>query len=762
VTSFATAAAARASELVVAFQLEGDGTSAGLRVYCSEVPTFAVGNALYRNWIREWPTLLSEQVDPEGGVPEAASFQVSVLDYGDAFTATWGKVDAEPTTHLDGAIAVGDLTIDVDDASAFSANDIIYVGAEAMTISGISSNELTVTRASLDTTAYLAADGAAVFAAPQFLMGRRLRLFAIPTDAGSWSDAYELGVYHVDALAFSPDFHSYEISARSQAKYLSRVASTNALTAYQVKEINGFGNLRVDPISTGPSVLWSVLGNVWNDNEAWMKVEDEVIRVDPRTITPDILGRAELGTKHGGDIDGLGHWVYGADPTGPCAFRWHPFDTAYDAATYARASHAWEKSAHAADIILCLLTSSAHADDGFEIGNGFTAAVGDPACWSSLPVGYGIGVPAARIDLPSFLRFRQDNPDALFPFFHFGDEPVPFSELITDNFLRPLGAFLTTEGGTIKIKQPRFPKKGETTTAWGDDDLLATYADGVMVPDLSARKDAGSQYTSVTFVLRSDGGEDIRTTLSAGDVIGWSTPSSHYASEARTLTIDVPSVRAGGAGDALADEYASRKLWRLYRPRWVLGVRVGIDQYARGPGDLIAVTFADLPDEAAGTRGWTAVKCELTERAFSISPDHVGMTAELYSWGPGLNAGWVAPSAYATGVSGPDGDGDYAIGTYANLYTDASAVGDMASDDASAFAVGDKVMLLNPDGSVASAANQTVTTVAAGQLDVDGNWSGTLAAGLIVAYDDGANAASQQTDDFVYWTESPIWRFGDL
>ena len=761
-TTFVTAAGEHGAQWVVAYTIEGDGDNTGQYRYCTEAPDH--GGALYRDWISEWPVLLSERVDPEGGVPEAASLEIETLDFDDTLTSTW-KVEAAPSAYCNGSVNATTTSIVVDDASGYSADEVKYLGAEAVIIDSISVNTLTVTRGALDTEAHPHDDGAALFDSPQYLMGRRIRLYMIPKDSDAWSDGRELGVYHIDGLTLSQDLHSFRFSARSQAKYLSRVVANYTTYRWDATPVSGFSMLALTPRSVhrGGFYDWTVATNAWSDNLSWMVLNDEVLRVSSQFITPEIMQRGELGTVADGDVSrGEAVLVMGADPTGPCAFRFHPYAAGYHATGYTRTSNGWTKTAHAADIMLCILTSSARTEDGFETLNGFQPAAGHAGgCWSSLPIGYGMGVPASKIDLASFITFKAANPQAVFPYFYFGHEPISAAELLATAFLRPLGAFLTTEDGTIKIKQPRFATTGATSTAWGADQLLGTASGGQTKPEISASKEESSQYTSVTYVARSPRGHEQFTTYRSGDVVGWGAPRSYYGSDARDLRIDVPSLRAGQS-DPLIAEMASRKLFRLHRPRWRLSAKTGIDQYAIAPGDLVALTFADLPDEVAGARGWTGVRCEATERAFSADPGFTGINWELFSWGPGLNAGWVAPSFYAVSVSGPDGEGDYKISGWLRHYCDGEAQGDMPSSDPAAFAVNDEVMLLNPDGSVASAAQETVTAVGTTSVTVSGNWSGTLTAGLIVAYDDSTNAAAQQTDDFAYWSYSPLWRYGDL
>tara|TARA_R110002167_G_scaffold57017_12_gene161687 strand:+ start:2570 stop:3481 length:912 start_codon:yes stop_codon:yes gene_type:complete len=74
-------------------------------------------------------------------------------------TATTHATDYTSLTTLDGAISsTGATSVPVDDASSLSVDDIIRVGSEAMRVTAISTNTLTVTRGWHGTTAATASD----------------------------------------------------------------------------------------------------------------------------------------------------------------------------------------------------------------------------------------------------------------------------------------------------------------------------------------------------------------------------------------------------------------------------------------------------------------------------------------------------------------------------------------------------------------------------------------------------------------------------
>ena len=110
------------------------------------------------------------------------------------------------TTTLNGAISsTGATSVPVTDASGLLAGEIIVVDDEHMTISSISSNTLTVTRASYSTTAATHTDGSTVSVGwttdtkdTQFLTVWDERLWGISYEGQLWSAA-AVGTEHDDA-----------------------------------------------------------------------------------------------------------------------------------------------------------------------------------------------------------------------------------------------------------------------------------------------------------------------------------------------------------------------------------------------------------------------------------------------------------------------------------------------------------------------------------------------------------------------------------
>jgi archaellin len=88
------------------------------------------------------------------------------LDYGEVVEITVGffsTTDSTTTVNEGSVFVSSDTTLTVAAGGVFAVNDIIYLEDEQMTITAISTNDLTVTRGDNGTTATSHADGISVF-----------------------------------------------------------------------------------------------------------------------------------------------------------------------------------------------------------------------------------------------------------------------------------------------------------------------------------------------------------------------------------------------------------------------------------------------------------------------------------------------------------------------------------------------------------------------------------------------------------------------
>ncbi len=772
--TFAAAAADSSARWIIIITIEGSGTSSGIYRYCSEVPTYAAGNALYRDWLLEeaWPDILSEAVDVLGGVPDSGAITAEIVDLDDSLTSEW-RIDrtAETTLSDPGGISSSDTTIIFADATNLAQNDVVYIGSEAIVLGTKSVNTFSsCTRGALDTLATSHDDGLAVFRSINYLQGRRIRLYLVPKDGDSASDETQIGpAYHIDRYALGSGLNAWRLEASSDLRMLTRLIAGDTVVSYSARTVGDAYQLFIRPQNlpsryVDPQNLFDDM-DPWTEGEAYFKIGDEVIKTDT-SLSPIILERGALGTKPGGAIDPeeTAHIVFAADRNGPSPFR-------HSESNSTSRDHTWLKVEDPASIMLCILTSSAHVDDGLELTNG-DATYGN---FSGLPVtegggGYGLGIPASQIDFASFIDVRDRTANYAFPYFFIGGEPQQFAELVTEHFLKLLGAYLTTTGGKIALKLPSIPKQQDSATTWDTDVLLQEDGEGRLhSTTLLPEADTSHVHTTVIINTRGPAGETIPYTFTDADFEGWQVAKHYHSRTSAPLVVEAPSVRGGTAeADALAEDAAMRKLFRFRRPQWGLPAKTGIGQYARGPGDLVQITHDDLPDLQAGTRGWTSVYSQIVSGETRLGDNFTGIDWRLLGFGPGLKAGRIAPSARIHAVAGN------VCTVSTDVYTDPNNQAGWSTPDSTDFDVSDVVRLLNPDGSEADSGTQIVSASSGNSITLDGNFSGNLAAELILVFAQHDDCVAAQTGEFVFYaartdappniqasTEEP-WRYGEL
>jgi len=784
VVTFADAVARTGGRWVVIVTIAGDGnqdTADGQYRYCTDVPAYAAGDKLYRPWIAEdgLPDVLSEAVDRLGGIPEAGSVTLTILDGidgpdKDVLTSTW-RTRRAPATYLIAELTAGATTVDVEDGTLLpTAPFLVYIGAECMRCTNVTTDTMTLERAALDSDAYPHHSGDAVYLSPPTMFGRTLRVKLVPHDGDDADEETTIGTFYLDRKGLTEDLCAYRLEGRTTMGVLGKRIGTDRLALQFVQTLTS-GRIQLGTVGPPPRRLATLDGQIaamdpWGEDEALFLINDEVVRLDVASpFTPLVLGRAQLGTQvikrdfENGDPVSI---VLSADPDQTaCAFRYSPGPSPSED----RGSGTWTKTGHWVDIALCILTSSHHEDDGLELLN-YVAANGN---YSSLPVGWGLGFPASRIDWGSFLEVRQATPDWRFPNF-FLSSSARASELLTQHFLRPLAAYFTTDNGNLGIRLPRIPLTGQTLPAW-DLSVLQTTEDeaGDEIVDLGSPRENLEAAVGVV-VLKSVGpsGEPIEHVYRGSDFLSLYDQSGHYTEPESTIEIDLPSVRSSQAGiEAFLESVAFRRLFRGRFPPIDFEASTDLAQNAQVPGDLVAVTHPDLPELELGTRGWTSVVCELLSRALVTAPadeqgGDLGIRWALTSFGPGLRAGRIAPAAHVASVAS-----NTATCT-ANRYTESDAVGTLPATDAAAFAEDDVLKLVDVSGAeLASGATQVVTGISGNDITLDGNFSAALAADTFLVYADRDDAVEAQHTAYVYLadrvaltvgtaTEAP-WRYAE-
>ncbi len=777
--TLAQAVADRTSALQLVATLSGHGSGGSQIAYCAQTPTNAMAGITFRPWVedRVFPDLLAEKSPALGGVVSASEFSLALVDIDDTLTSEF-RIDAEPVATIAADIDKGTASVsfDLDTASGVDVGDYIYVGSEVMKVSAKAAPQITCARTQYDTEAQKHYAGAAVFAYMPTLLDRRLRVYLMPVDADDWAEKYEVGTFFVTGYTLDPSKNTWRLTAKSELRFVQREVATEPVTVtvqYSSLAHPNLTQLALSPLrgqritNTRVVATW----DPWDEDEGWLKIGDEVIGVDIPSgrfnwTYATIARRGQFNTPIDKDKpaeEDQASVVMGADTTGPCAFRYDPNNTE------TTRSSAWIKSDHPVDIMLCILTSSAHEDDGLELVNG--GALGN---WSCLPVGYGLGIPYDRIDVQSFLDVKSKASYA-FPNFYFGEQPVSFAELITKNFLRPLGLQVTSKEGKLALRFPTLPLSGSSTATW-DEAVWDAYVknDLVWQDSVVGGPDTSNVYNVVQYRTPSPfKGKPDLATFRDRDFDGWNVARGDF-SEDRTLVVEVPGMTL--AQEAQFWDLAARRLLRFYRPLWKLKLRTWFDQYERVPGDIIALTHADLPNTETGVRGWSGVLAVVLSREFVLADgDNAGIDWEILSYGPSSKFGRIAPSAYIVSAAAAGG-GNYTLSITSSLFTASDAQNSLHTSDGSAFNAGDVLHLMNPDVSNAAGVNTAaVVSSTTNSVTVDGDFGGNLdlAGGQFIGYAERADQVAAQSAAYVSLagkTATPPvidgssdkpWRFGD-
>lgn len=742
---------ARTSSWALVARIEGVGDTVGQWAFCTGAPTYA--NSAFRPWLVEAPAILSERVDLAGGVPEAGSCALQILDYQDGLTSLL-RTDADAYTAVVEPVDSTETSIEVGRTTGL-LDQIVWCGLEAMLVTATASSptRITVTRGVLGTTALPHDDRDPLHLYPPSLEGRRFTVHLVPLDATSSVEERLVGTYLIDSVSWSSDMNVWTIQGRSQQRYLDRQAPVQPRTAQLIGSIGG-RRFRTTP---------NALRALWGDGLIHLFADDEVFQAyDP---TPAMLATLPQGSTLpvSGDFESrqraLGGTKQATLEAGASIrqvfmagrdLRYSPGPSP----STSRSSGTWTAATHWLDLMLILLLSSADEADGLELANRRTTG----SDWSrsnfaSLPPGYGAGIPYDLIDWDAWEEARQRTIGWRLPQFIYGAEVRSFAELLQQEFLAPLGAYLSFEEGLLRLVLSRVPTSSETAAEYlqiGADQVLREGGSGggAYVPAVSLER---SQVDAVAAVRYELGPQRVPVTARAADYGRAYGQRGHYGATEATAV-----VRVSGADPLDSDWWASRavsRLFRHHRPPIIVQLEADASVWTNAvPGAYAAVTLPELPDLQTGARGWTAALCEVTEREVradvgrSTSGTERGLHCRLTlrRYGQALRLARICPSAIITSVSS-------AVATVrANRYTKTNAVSALPLTDVAGFSVGDKVQLVDRDGRVLAAGPEEVTAIGTNTLTLSGTFSGGLLAGRVITYAGADAATSTQLARYAY------------
>lgn len=588
-----------------------------------------------------------------------------------------------------------------------------------------------------------------------------MTLWLAPEDAANEAVAteYVVGTYRIDRCKLGHQLGAWVLSGPTEIRDLSRLVAGRVPCAFKVQAVygQGFSQRGIAGSRAAADARAAVLlFRTWPDNMGFLVNDSthEVLRVDA-AATPNevvVLERGVAGTEPAAYE--VGHVMRPALVSDPVhgSYRWSPGP----APSTSRSAGTWNVTAHPIDLLLALLTSAAHPDDGLELRN-YNPAFGN---WSSLPVGFGVGYPASRIDFGSFLAVKAMYRSVELPAVILTDEDQQtLGEWVTTNILEPFGWFLTTTGGLLTLVAPHTLVRGEVgAVALGVDDIISYEQ-----PEESYDLVAGA----VTYQYRGANGEVHNTTIRSADFTGLFGGRAAYAGEDDAALVPVPGVVAGGTGtSALLTLLAQRRLLRAVRAPWRIPMRLDASHHQLGVGSVVRITHPDLPDLNTGTRGWVGVQGQVTAASrVTLGTDGVAALSVTVLVYPGFRTARIAPSAIITGVSGA---GPWVCTVAPNRYTspDGGDYLSLETADSDTFATADIVKTITRAG-VDVVVSYDITATGPNTLTLDGMSAPTV--GHVVVFADYVGAADRQIEGFVAWandrglitTDVPADRYGE-
>lgn len=727
--------------------------------FCTQIPDYAdVSTGGWLSTLVGDPDLLGEMPDPLGGdATDDGALEFGILDK-DNYLTDLIRPEATPVTALNGDHTAADTTVDVLSASGLTDTDTIFVGSEAMRISSISSLELTLSRGYLGTDPVSHDSNDAVFLYTTYLTGRRATLKIVPKD-GDDSGEEEVEVEGViTRWAWDPLCNIWRFSVRTQSEYLDRVAPS------EPRSVRVFNNgkkkaeeqgrqpapgqenvILVENADSNVATTWAIwAGNTGNAFHVKSNRGEVVGVLDAGSPTVIRLRtRAMVGTRQEeiGPGDRL-YQVFLSDPTyGEGDFRFSPGGTP----STDRTSGTWTQTAHFCDICRIIMTSSSGADDDLGITNNYLSARGN---FASLPAGFGLGIPSNSttnlIDHDSWEDVKARTLDITFPNFIYGDEPVPFLELISENFLKPLGAYIVFRSGTAKIVLPRIPLTGYSDITLGSAAFLKrAVAPGVYEPRINQLDmDVSRHSGSVIFEL---GPQERQLIIKSGTYQNTFGQRGHFGDADKPVKVKVP------AADPSADDTWIRvgegRLFRRHRPRLTIDADFDFGTaYPAEHGDVAAVTLPEIPD-LNGARGITSARAEIEEREPVMQRDNFFVRLKMRSYGQGLKVGRICPAASI------DSHGGTTATVLTNRFTQSDATGGLPTTDAAAFTVGDFVRQVAPDGTDSGGSVQEISTISGNDIELDSAFSGGFTDGHILVYAIENESSATQTSNYAYMAD---------
>lgn len=713
---------------VVIVRIEGVGPTrwvtqldaTGRYAFCVSPPLYSPTSSLWQPLLTEIPGVLSERASPLGGWPDAGNLTFSLLDRDDILTSVMGYTERAPVAVDTTGVSASEQewVLGTGEGDQFSYGDCFWCDGECLRIIDVSGDTITVIRGWMGTDAVEHSENALIYASNPYVVGRRAELYIGPADGSSASEQL-LGQYVIDAISWDQTTGVWQIQARSQIRYLDQLIRgrdpkmiLSGGTRFAVEGRTWVAGA-ADDYSIAP--LWS------ESTHARVEETSEIVRV---SASLEVFARGQLGTSQQ-EVE-LGQMLTQVMTPVEGDFRFSE-----PAVEDRDDPNEWTPSAHFVDILLCLLTSSAAFEDGLELVN-YDATT--DINWSCLPVGFGLGVPAAEIDFDSFLSVRTRTPGWEFGWYVLG--PGKTGREAMTELLEVTGCFLSSTSGRLALVLPRMPLIAEDVPEVEPDTIIREPRGVPLDGSMSVALEAVA--SSVRYEL---GPGRVALDIRSADYADTFGQRGRYSRETRPVVIQAPSI-APGDGAWLVLIAAGRLLrWRM--PRLEIVRVVDWSLYPdSAPGSIVAVTAEELPDFGTGARGATERPFVVVEREPRLLDG--GIMLRMHAWGSGIRAGRISPAAYVASAAPDSGPPEITTLTVeAGRY--------VAGDNAAGFVAGDKVALINRDGSVHQAGLEVVS-VSANTIVIDDDLAGV--AGKVLVFDQWSDLTTSRAERYTAFASS--------
>lgn len=680
------------------------------------VPSASQGDEVWKlGYISSLPKEWTAVYDRLGGAPKVASGRTARLVLRDDLLAKMAFGSA-PITALSGETSKVTTTWDyLGDPP--TANTVVFVDREAVFVESVDTGAGTfvVTRSRLGTAPAAHSHGAQVFSVMPTIIGRKAKVFVVPVNLES-GQRVQIGPDYLVKNWACPGLGAEielelvsadRVFARKAPAVLRQVVMTDKLNSF---EIVGQALPYIDGVLGFSDDQWRLFLSS-SDEKAPTIFEVDSPRIQGRELVCPLAptaiqsGRGELA------VGDLLTQVFLANRD----FRYHP-----DGTVTARNVTGWVPTSHAADYLLCVLTSSHDPRQDFIATNG-SATYGN---WACLPNGAGAGVPADDIDFPSFLAFRREFADYKLPSFVWGARRTSIAQLV-DDLLRPMRAMLiwgydeTDRRCKIRLVVPRMPALSETVREVDASMIVGKWdrERRVTEPRLTIRNDPGASFARVVFVVPgATGADDYRIT--ANDNTLGSREGSDEIAELSDAEVEVrlPYSRAESRNQtAQAQTLALRLLQSIRTGTEVIEAEATLALADATPGEYIELTIDGVPDVSSGDRGMVSRLAQIRRADVSLSPPRVDIEAVLYRDRDRL--GLIAPSVEVASAS--DETTAWRITSPdANVFTIDDSQSGLPQDDTAAFRVGQAVRLLRANGEPRTGEGVVSARVSATVIDV--------------------------------------------